>query len=75
MAANIICTPLKIAINSSLREASFPDNAKRAAISPIFKSDENTGNKNYRPISILNTLSMIFESISKEQLVPHFEKC
>ena len=75
LSRNVLCKPLTIAINSSIRNNCFPDRAKRAAITPIFKSEDKTDKSNYRPVSILNTLSKIFENVMKEQLVPFFEKC
>jgi hypothetical protein len=75
LAAYILCKPLTITINSSINEINFPGKAKRAAVAPMFKSDDKTDIKNYRPISILNSLSKFFENVIKDQLVPFFEKC
>ena len=44
-------------------------------MTPIFKSEEKTDKKNYRPVSILNSLSKVFENAMKEQLIPFFENC
>ena len=48
---------------------------KRATITPVFKEGDPTSVKNYRPISILPTVSKIFEKIIAEQLNPFFENC
>ena len=58
-----------------INEITFPDKAKSAAVTPIFKSEEKTHKKNYRPGSILNSLSKVFENIMKEQLIPFFKNC
>ena len=73
--AGLLYSPLTVTINSSINEITFPDKAKRAAVTPIFKSEEKTDKKNYRPVSILNSLSKVFENIRKEQLIPFFENC
>ena len=43
-------------------------------MTPIFKSEEKTDKKNYRPVSILNSLSKVFENVMKEQLIPFLQK-
>ena len=44
-------------------------------VTPIFKCEEKTDKKNYRHVSILNSLSKVFENVMKEQLIPFFENC
>ena len=75
LAAGVLSSPLTVTINSSIKEINFPDKAKRAAVAPIFKSEDKTDKKNYRPVSILNSLSKVFENVMKEQLIPFFENC
>ena len=59
-------------INLSYRTQTFPSSLKKAIIKPIYK---NKGNPDlpefYRPISILPTISKIFEKSATNQLV-HF---
>ena len=75
IAAAILAKPLTNLINVSIKQNVFPTKAKRAAVLPFFKSDDRTQKKNYRPVSVLNTLSKIFETVIKNQLVPFFDKC
>ena len=50
----------------------FPDNWKIAHVTPIFKKVGSKSQKsNYRPISILPTLSKVCESIIHERLLSH----
>ena len=44
-----------------------------AAVTPILKSDEKIDKRNYRPVSILNSICKISENVIKEQLVPYFD--
>lgn len=58
-----ITDPLVHILNSSLEKGIFPDNMKLAKIIPLFKSGDNSELGNYRPISILPTLSKVLEKI------------
>ena len=75
LAAGVLYSPLTVTINSSINGITFPDKAKSAAVTPIFKSEGKTDKKNYRPVSIVNSLSKVFENVMKEQLIPYFENC
>ena len=67
--------PLTNAINCSIRNFRFLHNAKSAAVRRLDKSEPvRTVERNYRPVSILNTFSKIFEKILKEQLSPFFSR-
>ena len=48
-------------INNSICAGVFPDKLKEARVLPIFKSGRKELCENYRPISILPTISKIFE--------------
>ena len=55
--------PLCIIINSSISEGVFPDNMKLADVSPLHKTKEKYIVTNYRPISLLVTVSKILEKV------------
>ena len=62
MSANIIDSHLANIINGDLKRNAFSDSAKVASISLIFKGNgERTGIKNYRPGTILNCFSKVYE--------------
>ena len=44
--------------------------AKVATVTPILKSDEKIDKRNYRPVSIINSISKILENVLKERLSP-----
>ena len=60
-------------INTSITHGSFPHALKEAYVIPIFKGGVKSIPGNYRPISILNTISKIFERHISNQL-QHFFK-
>ena len=75
LAADELALPLTNAINSSIRNYSFPNNGKRAAVCPLDKGEANrTVERNFRPISILNVFSKIYEKILKNQLIPYLDE-
>ena len=60
--------------NDCISNGTFPDELKLADISPIFKSVDSTAKKNYRPISILRSVSKLFERLIQNQLSPFFDQ-
>ena len=61
LSAEILRTSLSIAINNSLKYGVFPDDAK------IDKGKQNKNEiTNFRPVSILNTFSKIYEKVIKD---------
>ena len=61
-------------INKSFTEGIFPESLKEAMIIPIYKAGGKTDISNYRPISILNVLSKVYEKIMKKRLLGFFYK-
>ena len=53
----------------------FPDNAKIACVSPLDKhTDDKYSVTNFRPVSVLNTFSKIYEKIVKAFLISKMEQ-
>ena len=72
--ANILSEPLTKTINDSLTMGIFPDAAKIAAVSSIYKGTDNKNNiSNFRPVSLLTVFSKIFEAVIKNELVLYLE--
>ena len=55
-------------INQSLCTGMFPDKLKIAKVIPLFKKDDNKSFGNYRPISLLSSISKIFERVAFNQI-------
>ena len=58
-----LATPLCIIFNLSLNTGCFPTKMKYAEIVPLYKSKSKLESSNYRPISLLITISKILEKI------------
>ena len=63
-----IAKPLTIIINQSLKTGIFPEELKIAKVKPLYKKGDNFCLNNYRPISLLPTISKIFERVMFTQL-------
>ncbi|CAB4034888.1 Hypothetical predicted protein, partial [Paramuricea clavata] len=72
-AAEVIAPTLTAIFNASIHAGVFPDDFKTAIISPIHKSGSKTNCDNYRPISVLSSVSKIFEKLITEQLETYLE--
>ena len=68
MACPYICRPLADIFNFSLNSGTFPNEWRRANVTPVFKKEDKTALKNYRPVSVLPTVSKIFERLIQKQL-------
>ena len=68
-----IVFPLSVICNLSMHTGVFPDKLKQAQIIPIFKSNNRKSINNYRPISILPSISKILEKIVTKQLYEFVE--
>ena len=56
-------------INLSFENGSFPDDLKFAEVSSIFKKNDDLDKENYRPVSVLFNVPMVFERIMYSQTV------
>ena len=63
-----ICYPISIIVNKSLETGIVPKALKMAKIIPIYKCKDKTDIGNYRPISILPSISKILEKIVHHRL-------
>ena len=54
--------------NKTITKCVFPDNLKLADVTPVFKKDYPFDKKNYRPVSVLTTMSKIYEKLMQGQI-------
>ena len=69
-----IITPLSIIFNKSLEEGVFPDEMKLADVAPLFKTRDRSECTNYRPISLLLTISKLLEKVVYSTTYTYLEK-
>lgn len=72
--SSFLTYPIKILVNKSLSEGTFPTLLKTAQVCPIYKKSDKTKCINYRPISLLSNLSKIFERIMYNRLERYLER-
>ena len=63
LCANGISSSFAGLVNHSFLFGKFPDSWKLANVIPIFKKDDRQSKLNYRPVSLLVSLSKIVEKI------------
>ena len=69
-----ISEAIAIIINQSILTGIFPDQLKLAKVKPLYKKGDKCCLNNYRPISLLPTLSKIFERVMYKQLYQYFNE-
>ena len=67
-AANVMNSHLMHIINKDLKENKFSENAKAVLVRPKYKKDDRGKIKNYRPVSLLNGFSKIYERFLHDSL-------
>ena len=68
--ANVKDSRLTNIINKGIDLNCYSENAQIANVRPIFKNDERTKVKNFRPVCLLNIFSKIYERFIQENLTP-----
>ena len=63
--------PITFLINQMIHTGTYPQQLKIAKVTPIFKANDKEQFSNYRPISLLPSISKIFESVIYQQLIKY----
>ena len=71
---NDYIAPLTYLVNISIKQGIFPDELKIAKVFPIFKSNDEQYITNYRPISVLNFFSKIFEKVVANRIIDFLDQ-
>jgi len=69
---NELSVPLMLIINQSIEMGIFPDLLKTARVTPLYKKGDSSLLDNYRPVSVLPSVSKVFERIMYNQIFKHF---
>ena len=74
LAANVLAPSIAILVNKSIKTGKFPTQLKTAKVFPIYKGGTKSDPSNYRPISILPTVSKIYEKHINHHLMGYLNK-
>ena len=74
LAQNVLSPSLTFIINKSITSGIFPSIWRHAKVKPLYKSGAKDELNNYRPISILPTLSKIIEKWTHMKLMSYLNK-
>ena len=70
---NYLAQPITAILNQSFKSGIFPQKLKIAKIIPIYKNDDENIINNYRPVSLLPSISKVFEKAMFLQLHSYFK--
>jgi hypothetical protein len=68
-----IVTPITNIVNKMIDGSTFPSKLKEARLTPVLKKNDILDKQNFRPVSILQVISKIFERAINHQLGNYFE--
>lgn len=74
LSSDFIAEPLTHIINRTFITGVFPTRFKTAKVIPVFKSGKSDDVQNFRPISLLDNLSKIFERLVYNRIIEFFER-
>lgn len=72
--ADTIASVITYIVNLSISQGKFPSELKMARVAPLFKKNCKSDVGNYRPVSILTTMSKILERLVYEQVEEYLVK-
>lgn len=71
--ADVLCYPFSTLVNYVIDEGKIPKQWKLGELTPAFKKENSLERSNYRPLTILPSLSKVFETLVNNSISPHFE--
>ena len=71
-AKDVLIKPLTLLMNQIIHTGEFPKQLKIAKVKPLFKKGIQSSFTNYRPISLMPSISKIFEHVMTSQLMEYF---
>ena len=74
LGASGISSQVSQLVNHCLNVCEFTDIMKLADVSSLFKKKDNLRKENYRPVSVLPSLSKVYERVMGQQLSDFFRK-
>ena len=72
--SDVFSVAIQILFNWHMTKNTFPQELKAGDITSLFKKDDAFSKKNYRPITVLPSVSKIFERLMQNQMLPFTER-
>ena len=69
----LVSNHISLLYNKAKHDHKYPDSLKLADVSPIHKKEEKTLRTNYRPVSLIPTISKLFERNMYEEIIVFIE--
>ena len=66
--SEVLADTLQNLFNDMLKTSNFPDNLKLADITPVFRKKNTLHKVNYRPVSVLPSISKVFEKLMQKKI-------
>ena len=60
--------------NEIITQKCFPNNLKLPGVTPVFKKEDASSLKNYRPVSVLPVVSKIYERIMQKHILEYIDE-
>ena len=73
LSANAVDEYLTSITNHNIWRSYFSDGAKNALVRPIYKKKDRQNKDHYRPVSILNGFSKVYERFINDSMLPIIE--
>lgn len=71
---HVLVPPITHIFNRSIATGIFPEAFKKAVVHPIYKGGNRDSMNNYRPISVLSSISKVFEKLVNRRLTQFLDK-
>lgn len=71
---DILCYPLEKIFNKSFLTGAYPELLKIGRVVPLYKGGDPNLIENYRPITILSCINMLFEKLIAKRVMDFIEK-
>ena len=72
--SDVFIVVIQSLFNSHMSKCTFPEELKAGDITSLFKQEDAFSKKNYRPITVLPSVSKIFERLMQNQMMPFVQK-
>ena len=73
MTSRLLSKPLSMIANKCISQQIFPENMKKANITPLYKKKDKLNKDNYRSVNLLIAMSKVLEKVMSLQIYDYFK--